>query len=291
MVLFSKFMDILRKQHPGFNLHLAPFERGFPGSMPLQSLGYAAEKSGWVRTVFSAVNFSFIFSGQGRYRWRGSWLQVQAPCVIIQTPGIPMEYGPEPIWEELFFIYDASSLAPLTRSGFLNMDEPMWPIAPSPALHDSVGDLIKLCQEPQRGLAVDKIDRLAHLILLESRKGPSPTPELAEIERIRLMAREIRAAPGNEIDWDARAKELGMHPSTFRRHWARAGYAPPAQFLSEARMRQACRLLAESSLAIGEIADEVGFDDQLHFSRRFKQLQGLSPSQYRKQHRILQPSE
>lgn len=39
--------------------------------------------------------------------------------------------------------------------------------------------------------------------------------------------------------------------------------------------------LAESSLSINEIADELGFKYSTHFTRLFKKCVGISPSEYR----------
>ncbi|ESA49148.1 transcriptional regulator, AraC family [Streptococcus pyogenes GA40468] len=37
-----------------------------------------------------------------------------------------------------------------------------------------------------------------------------------------------------------------------------------------------------SNLKIYEIAEQVGFEDMNYFSQRFKQLVGVTPSQYKK---------
>ncbi len=54
----------------------------------------------------------------------------------------------------------------------------------------------------------------------------------------------------------------------------------PRQFHTRYRIDQAKRLLREQQLQISEVAPLVGFDDARYFSRVFKRLTGLSPSQY-----------
>jgi len=41
--------------------------------------------------------------------------------------------------------------------------------------------------------------------------------------------------------------------------------------------------LNNSDLAIKQVAWELGFEDQLYFSRMFKKISGTSPSQYREE--------
>ena len=54
-------------------------------------------------------------------------------------------------------------------------------------------------------------------------------------------------------------------------------------YLNEFRMTKARMLLATTSSSISEIAVSVGFPDSGYFTRRFKQLYGISPGAFRKQ--------
>ena len=71
---------------------------------------------------------------------------------------------------------------------------------------------------------------------------------------------------------------------TFRRRWANRYDEPPHRCLLNLRMREACRLLAETDTPIKEIARLLGFEDALYFSRRFRQQVGVAASDYRQQH-------
>jgi two-component system response regulator YesN len=53
--------------------------------------------------------------------------------------------------------------------------------------------------------------------------------------------------------------------------------------LTQTRMKQAIRLLAETDLTIHEVAERTGYESQHYFSTSFKKLVGLPPNQYRKQ--------
>ncbi len=57
------------------------------------------------------------------------------------------------------------------------------------------------------------------------------------------------------------------------------------EILAEQRVDLACRLLAGSQRTIADIAASVGFQDEAYFSRRFRQLRGQSPSDWRKSRR------
>ena len=46
-------------------------------------------------------------------------------------------------------------------------------------------------------------------------------------------------------------------------------------------MEQARKLLRDSRLSVGEIAARVGYPDPFHFSKTFKNSEGVSPSRFR----------
>ena len=52
--------------------------------------------------------------------------------------------------------------------------------------------------------------------------------------------------------------------------------------LREMRIQHAQRLLLDSTLSIGEIGFQVGYSSFSHFSKAFKDLTGVSPSEYRR---------
>ncbi|QEM81189.1 helix-turn-helix domain-containing protein [Halomonas binhaiensis] len=55
----------------------------------------------------------------------------------------------------------------------------------------------------------------------------------------------------------------------------------PKQYIDQQRLNRAMSLLVHSDQAIAEIAARLGFCDPYHFSKRFKQLTGETPSRYR----------
>ncbi len=57
------------------------------------------------------------------------------------------------------------------------------------------------------------------------------------------------------------------------------------EYLQSCRIAQAKRLLADTNLSIGEIIENCGFSDSSNFSRTFKRLNGISPSNFRKKNK------
>lgn len=81
----------------------------------------------------------------------------------------------------------------------------------------------------------------------------------------------------------------GWSPAQLSRITQRDLGMSPIYYATALRMRQASRLLRDSDLSVAAVAGMVGFDDPLHFSRRFRQVVGVSPRAYREADEILGP--
>ena len=73
----------------------------------------------------------------------------------------------------------------------------------------------------------------------------------------------------------------GMSRSTFMRKFHQAIGTTPINFLLQARMNEACRLLQHSVQNISEIAYQVGFNDSNYFTRQFYKITGMTPRNFR----------
>ena len=54
------------------------------------------------------------------------------------------------------------------------------------------------------------------------------------------------------------------------------------RYVTVVKMERARKLLVDSDLRIGEIADKLGFEDIDYFSKVFRKTTGISPREYRR---------
>ena len=81
------------------------------------------------------------------------------------------------------------------------------------------------------------------------------------------------------------ANFCGLNRSYFGRLFkAQMGQSPQA-FLMTYRMISAADMLLYTKMSIAEIGKLVGYENQLHFSRAFKNYYGISPMQWKKEHK------
>lgn len=269
--------------------HWAPFPRRFPSAFPLINADFVPEKDHWIKTMFETCNFSLILRGRGEFRRAGKTWEVQAPCVLTQWPGEYVEYGPpipDETWAELYLIYDARLMSKFKQSRMIDLQRPVWPIGDLAAVHAQIAEFAELASTRNPATVVDRVDRVCERLILETLLASHT--QARDDKTIHQMIAEVQRHPGRVVDFDAMAQRHGMSPSTFRRRWAEITKLPPARLLQQFRLREACRLLAETMQPINEIAHAVGFEDELYFSRRFHKEMRVSPRDYRKAYRLRQ---
>lgn len=99
--------------------------------------------------------------------------------------------------------------------------------------------------------------------------------------RTAAVRAEIAADPSRAWRLEELATAAGLSVPHFCLLFRRlTGYAP-IDFLARERIRRACRLLDTTEATVAAIASAVGFEDPYYFSRRFRQIMGVSPRAYR----------
>jgi AraC-like DNA-binding protein len=81
------------------------------------------------------------------------------------------------------------------------------------------------------------------------------------------------------------ARVVGLSPSHLTALFRRATGGGVLAHHTSLRMARARQLLDRSPLSIREIAQLIGYEDPLYFSRQFRRVHGISPSEYRAQHK------
>jgi AraC-like DNA-binding protein len=90
----------------------------------------------------------------------------------------------------------------------------------------------------------------------------------------------------NDITVEDIAAFCGLNRSYFGKIFRDRTGSTPQEFLISYRMSRATELLKLTELSVADIGNAVGYANQLHFSRAFKKIYGVSPRQWRNENRI-----
>ncbi len=79
------------------------------------------------------------------------------------------------------------------------------------------------------------------------------------------------------------AGRSGMTESSFSRTFRRATGNSYTDFVNRLRINKACQLLMETDRYITNVCYDVGFNNVANFNRRFLQIKGMTPKEFRRQ--------
>lgn len=120
-----------------------------------------------------------------------------------------------------------------------------------------------------------------HVLQIYDARGNSLDHALEMTGRLyRTLALFIRHAHEKETQNTA-ASYVGLSRSHLFRSFELIMQQSPKEYLTAFRMKQACSLLEHTSLSITAIANSVGFDNGLYFSKTFHKKKGISPKAFR----------
>ncbi|WP_417360950.1 AraC family transcriptional regulator [Galbibacter sp.] len=105
-----------------------------------------------------------------------------------------------------------------------------------------------------------------------------------EGKRMREVLEHAMENYHNQITLEEVATKANMTKNAFCRYFKKRTNKTFFQFLIEMRIENSCKLLYKNSeMSIATVSELCGFQNITNFNRKFKELKGITPSQYRTQ--------
>jgi len=153
-----------------------------------------------------------------------------------------------------------------------------------PALQAQCAALVRDVQQGQLALSGGFAARLRFqavlcqiLTLVPEHVWPHHQADVRLADVLRYMEDHCRMRHDNR----ELAQRVGLSTNAFIRLFSQCLGMSPQRYLMKLRLEEAAQLLVASTASIDAIAEQLDFIDRSHFSRRFKQHFGLTPTQLR----------
>ena len=237
--------------------------------------------------------FHYVISGKGTLFANEQVYEITGGHGFLIVPGQITTYRAdeqEP-WEYTWIEFDGLRAQESLRLAGISGNKPVY----TPANREA-GE--KLCQQMlyivNSGDA-EPIHLIGHAFLFLSQLVESSAYQNAQnVRRLRdFYIKEaltfIEANFQRNITIEEISAFCGLNRSYFGKVFRETMGESPQAFLLHYRMARAAQLLKETRLSVGEIALQVSYDNQLHFSRAFKNVHGVSPREYRQTHFVAPP--
>ncbi len=230
-----------------------------------------------------------ILSGSGCYTTGKVSVHLSAGDTFILFPGVELQYQAdrdEP-WEYGWAGFMGADAASIIRNTDFSRETPYIRKGHIPEEKIREGlERIYLAKgntyEATVAMTGELYGFLAMLMHYSEHKSQDKDARVSYVEKAESYIETNYSYP---ITVEDIAYYVGISRSHLFRSFQNYTRKSPKEYLTEYRIRQACRLLRETELSVSAIAYSVGFENNLYFSKAFKKQKGLSPSEYRRSRR------
>ena len=233
--------------------------------------------------------FHYILNGKGTFFWqdaRGHEHEMRLKAgqgFLISPRQITTYVADERIpWEYCWLEFDGLRAKESLEIIGLSVNNPIY----NP-VHPEFSQIIKA---EMLYIMRNKNEAPLHLIghlylfidaLMRSVKENQPTVSKVKDYYIKEALAYIEHNYMNDISVESIADSSGLNRSYFGKIFKESVGKSPQEFLISYRMIKAAELLRRTRYSINEIGCAVGYPNQLHFSRAFKSVYGVSPRNWR----------
>jgi len=228
----------------------------------------------------------YVATGKAQFFFNGEEKTVTAGNMVLFQPRQEQKYNyyakdnPHVYWVH----FTGSNVKNILRSYNIPVDNPVFFSGVSSTYENLFKEIIheiQMCKTGSHELITMYLRQL--FILIERAKETPRTFISSYIQEEMEIARRYFTEHYNEcISIKEYASSRNMSVSWLQRKFKENFHTSPMQYLLSVRICQATELLETSNYNITQIANIVGYDDPLYFSRLYSKVKGVSPTEYRK---------
>jgi len=205
--------------------------------------------------------------------------------LVLIFPELAHAYGPKKgqPWTQVYFVFNGPQFDFLRSRGLLDPARPVWHLEPVDYWSRRLEEIVSGDARHTEAAALRAMGRFQHLIFdmaaadSEARLRPERDEWFEESQRLLGNPRGRAWLTPQQV-----AREVGLNYDNFRKQFALRLGVSPGQFQKRKRIDRACAAIYQGSHGFKELAEELEFCDVFHFSKAFKQVMGLTPSDFRK---------
>ena len=148
-------------------------------------------------------------------------------------------------------------------------------------------DIVDFFRDEPRGYELDVRTKLGQFWLMlldetEALRIRSGRAKMLDHTRVKEMISFLEEHYNEKLSLKEIAQSARLGERECGRCFSRSIGMTPIDYLNRYRIRQAARLIVQSTDPIGQIADQCGFSSDSYFGKMFRKQIGCSPREYRK---------
>ena len=273
-----KNKQVMNRQTSSKELHL--ISCGWEKCTPEQSYGPG------VRRYYT---IHFVLNGQGYFYMNNRKYTLKAGQCFFIPPVTSSLYKAEPSdpWTYIWICFNGENAPTLCEHCHLTGETPVQQLNSVLPYQETILEMMAHPQLTPSGEAYIQSGLYRIIALLEEEFHASyTTMESNENFYITQAVDYIKKSPLQDITVTDVADYLHISRSHLYRAFRAVLGQSPKTYLSKYRIRQACALLGRPELTVASIAQSVGYESGLYFSKVFHKLKGMTPTEFMRQVRL-----
>lgn len=186
-------------------------------------------------------------------------------------------------WEYVWIEFDGVHAVEVVNHAGLSMEAPIYKSSDPAVTQAMMQTMMKLAQETKDTFfyKMSCLYLFADYLIRSSSSAQNRNTKGSMSDYYLQMAFQfIEHNYMNLISVESIAQHCNIHRNQLLKIFKKAVGKGPQEYLITYRMSKAAQLLVTTKLSVNEISNAVGYPNQLHFSRAFKKIYGISPKQY-----------
>lgn len=228
----------------------------------------------------------YIAAGKAHFHFDGKEQIVTAGHMVLYRPKEPQkyEYYGEDQTEVYWVHFTGGNVKNILRSYGLTDDKRVFYCGSGldyQNLFRTMINELQMCKANYEEV-LETYLRLIFIMLKRYFANATKSDNARVVEEIDKATMYFNEHYSDDISIDEYAQNNHVSVSWFIRNFKQCTGSTPMQYILSKRIYNAEILLHDSTYNVTEIAEIVGYDNPLYFSRIFKKVKGISPSEYRK---------
>lgn len=234
-----------------------------------------------------------IISGKGFYQVGGKTYELHEGDTFLVYPQTEIAYyaDTDDPWEYAWVGFNGSDAAIILKATDFSESSP---VLPTSELKDSIKKHLLGIYDARGNSFVDSVEMTGRLYctLALFMKNSNSTEQLNTAGNyVQTAISYISANYSYPITVEDIAGYVGVSRSHLFRSFETVLQKSPKEYLTAFRIKQASYLLEHSSLSVAAVANSVGFDNGLYFSKTFRKAVGMAPRDFRQMKQAQEPKQ
>lgn len=257
--------------------------------LAVYNTGYEVCEGGhnWGPGVRDHYLLHYVRSGRGRYTFEGRVFELSAGDMFLVFPSTSVSYTADAFdpWEYCWVGFNGTEARRMLQETDFSEQEPVLHPENAGKLEEH---LLNIYRSSGNTPAADAdMAGYLYLFLGELMRCAHVEKQPPDVQDYLMQAlRYIQHNYAANIPVTTIASYVGVSRSQLYRAFMTTLEMSPHTYLKRYRINEACALLRSTRLSVSEVANSVGFPDPLYFSRVFKELKGMTPTEFQQNRRV-----